>query len=127
MSSTSKSRFENIVKSKCPKCHSGYLFIDKNPYHLSQIFKMNDRCSHCNQSFSPEPRFFDGAMYVSYAFSVMIVAIVFITFPSLSDNAPLIPMILTTIGATVLISPLSFRLSRTVWIHVFYNFDKSKI
>ena len=88
---------------------------------------MNDRCNKCNQTFVPEPRFYDGAMYISYAFSVMIVAAVFITFTNLSDDAPLIPMILTTIGITFGLAPMSFRLSRTVWIHIFYNFDKSKV
>ena len=126
MGKASQTRLENILKSKCPTCHSGHLFIDKNPYNLKMIFKMNDKCHHCNQSFSPEPRFYDGAMYVSYAFSVAIVAIVFVAFTTLYDDAPLIPMIITTVGAAILLSPISFRLSRSIYIHVFYSFDKTK-
>jgi len=127
MANTSKTLLENILKSKCPTCHSGYLFKDKNPYHLKMIFEMNKECEHCKQTFTPEPRFYDGAMYISYAFSVMIVAAVFIIFTNVYNDAPLIPMILTTIVAAFGLSPLSFRLSRTVWFHVFYHFDKTKV
>ena len=127
MVKTSKNRFENILKSKCPKCHSGYLFKNKNPYNLKKMFEMNDRCEHCQQSFAPEPRFYEGSMYVSYAFSVAIVVTVFTAFNILMDDVPLLPLIVTTITAAVGLSPLSFRLSRTVWIHFFYTFDKSKV
>lgn len=127
MANVSKTRIGNILKSKCPTCQRGYLFKVNNPYKLNSIFKMYDRCENCNQTFTPEPRFYDGAMYISYAFSVMIVAAVFIAFTTISDDAPLIPMILTTIGLTFGLAPISFRLSRTVWIHIFYGFDKSKI
>ena len=65
-------------------------------------------------------------MYVSYAFSVAIVATVFVAFTTLFEDAPLIPMISTTIGAALLLSPLSFRLSRSIWIHLFVTFDKDK-
>ena len=127
MSKTSSSRLENIVESKCPKCHNGKLFINSNPYNFKTIFKMNARCEHCNQTFTPEPRFYDGAMFVSYAFSVMIVASVFIFFTTIFEDAPLVPMITSTNILTFILSPLSFRLSRSVWIHIFVKFDKSKI
>jgi len=126
MPNASSTRFENIIKSKCPKCHIGYLFKNKNPYNFKAIFKMNDRCSNCRQSFSPEPRFYDGAMYVSYAFSVIVLAFVFIFFNIFFKDPPLLTMIFTTISTAFLLSPISFRLSRSIWIHVFYKFDKSK-
>jgi len=122
-----KTRLGNILKCKCPRCHSGYMFIEKNPYNLKMMFKMNDRCAHCNQSFSPEPRFYEGAMYVSYAFSVAIVISCFVAFNVLTDDVPLIPLIITTISMAFGLAPLSFRLSRSVWIHLFYSFDKSKV
>ena len=87
---------------------------------------MYDRCENCNQSFSPEPRFYDGAMYVSYAFSVAIVMIAFIAFNIFYENVPLLPMIFTTIGSALVLSPVSFRLSRSVWIHIFYTFNNPK-
>lgn len=127
MKKTSKTLLGNILKSKCPTCHTGYLFSNKNPYNLGKIFKMNDFCSNCHQNFSPEPRFYDGAMYVSYAFSVIIVATVFVSFTTIYEDAPLIPMILTTVGSAVLLSPISFRLSRSVWIHLFFTKKREKV
>ena len=127
MTNTSSTRFENIIKSKCPTCHSGYLFKDNNPYNLKMMFKMNKECAHCQQTFAPEPRFFDGAMYVSYAFSVAIVISCFVAFNVLTDDVPLIPLITTTILLAFGLSPVSFRLSRSIYIHVFYGFDKTKV
>lgn len=124
---TSKTRIENILKSKCPKCHTGRLFKDKNPYNLKMMFEMNDCCSNCGQSFAPEPRFYEGAMYVSYAFSVAIVVANFVAFNVLTDDVPLIPLIVSTILLAFGLSPVSFRLSRTIWIHLFYSFDPNKV
>ena len=127
MAKTSNSRFENILKSKCPKCHSGYLFKSKNPYNFKQMFEMNDKCEHCNQSFTPEPRFYDGAMYVSYAFSVAIVISCFTAFNVLTEDVPLIPLIVTTIVMTFGLSPLSFRLSRSIYAHILMKFEKDRV
>lgn len=127
MAKTSNNRFDNIIKAKCPTCHSGYLFKNQNPYNLKMMFEMNDRCDHCDQSFAPEPRFYEGAMYVSYAFSVAIVISCFVAFNVLTKDVPLIPLIITTITMAFGLSPLSFRLSRSIYIHVFYSFDKSKV
>ena len=88
---------------------------------------MNKRCSNCDQSFAPEPRFYDGAMYVSYAFSVAIVASIFIGFNVLIEKPTMTPMLISTFALTIGLSPLSFRLSRSIWIHIFYGFDKSKV
>jgi len=126
MSKTSKNRFQNIVMCKCPACHTGKLFKNSNPYNLKMLFDMHNRCEHCNQNFNPEPSFYYGAMYVSYAFSVAIFASVFVGFNVLTDDMPLIPMTLTTILLAVGLSPLNFRLSRSVWAHFFMRFDKEK-
>lgn len=88
---------------------------------------MNEECEHCKQSFAPEPRFYEGAMYVSYAFSVAIVVSCFVAFNVLTDDVPLIPLISTTIILAFGLAPVSFRLSRTVWIHIFYSFDKTRV
>lgn len=127
MANKSKTLLENILKSKCPTCHSGHLFKDKNPYHLKMIFEMNKECEHCKQTFTPEPRFYEGAMYVSYAFSVAIVISCFVAFNVLTDDVPLIPLISTTIILAFGLAPVSFRLSRTIWIHLFYSFDKTRV
>ncbi|WP_424964423.1 DUF983 domain-containing protein [Ekhidna sp.] len=41
--------------------------------------KMHKKCPNCSQSLEPEPGFYTGAMYVSYAFQVAIIIAVITT------------------------------------------------
>ena len=60
----------SILKFKCPHCHEGEFFEDRNPYNLSSMSKTFERCPKCDRKFSMEPGFYYGAMYVSYAIGV---------------------------------------------------------
>jgi len=127
MPKQSSSRLENVLKCKCPKCHSGYMFKEKNAYRLKKLFALKDACDVCNLPFCPEPRYYDGAMFVSYGFSVAIVITAFTLFNFFLENANLNVMIGSTIGLAVIVSPLSFRISRSVWIHFFFSFDPDRL
>ena len=39
---------------------------------VTRFSAMNPVCPHCNASFVPEPGFYFGAMFISYAFNVVI-------------------------------------------------------
>ncbi|MGB5317885.1 MAG: DUF983 domain-containing protein, partial [Eudoraea sp.] len=52
----------SILTGSCPKCHEESMYVDKNPYHLGSLFKMEERCSHCQTKYKLEPSFFYGAM-----------------------------------------------------------------
>ncbi len=113
-----------ILLNKCPKCHKGDLFIKPNPYlHLSQMGKMYQRCPKCNLNYSPEPGFYFGAAYVSYALTTMvIIPLVIITFLL---GARSFLTFLWVIGISILVTtPFLFRLSRSLWIHFFIKYDK---
>ncbi|MFO0436645.1 MAG: DUF983 domain-containing protein, partial [Sphingobacteriaceae bacterium] len=57
----------SMLFNKCPRCHQGDVFTEKNPYKLNKVFSMHETCSHCQLKYEKEPSFFYGAMYVSYA------------------------------------------------------------
>ena len=101
------------------------MFEERNAYKLKKLFKLNENCEVCNQAFSPEPRYYDGAMYVSYGFSVAIVITMFVAFNILFEDPNLDLMMGVTITIAVLLSPLSFRISRSIWIHFFFHFDET--
>src|ERR1043165_7128394 len=64
-----------IGQGRCPRCREGYIF----KYPLTQFTKfsvMNHACDRCEASFEPEPGFYFGALYVSYAFTCVIFAAV---------------------------------------------------
>ena len=58
-----------ILQGKCPQCRQGRLFQSK-AYNLRNFTKVYDFCTNCEVQFVREPRFFDGAMYISYIMNV---------------------------------------------------------
>ena len=120
----------SILTGTCPKCHEESMYLDKNPYNLSKIFKMHERCSHCDTKYKIEPSFFYGAMYVSYgvgiAFAVAAFIISFLFFGSSLKTS-----FLAIMGTLVFFMPIIMRLSRNIWINFFISYApkivKSKI
>ncbi|MBK9636286.1 MAG: DUF983 domain-containing protein [Bacteroidetes bacterium] len=56
------------------------MFIDRNPYHLKTMSKMHSHCPNCGLNFEPEPGYYYGAMYVSYAFTIAVSVAVFLFY-----------------------------------------------
>jgi uncharacterized protein (DUF983 family) len=113
-----KSKLSAILLGKCPQCHHGNLF-DAHPYHLKKMMNMNKKCPHCDVNFEREPRFFDGAMYISYAMSVGLFLvsafIIYHTIEDATENTYLIAII----SEVVLLYPIMFRYSRILYLYAF--------
>ncbi|TGV01107.1 DUF983 domain-containing protein [Flavivirga rizhaonensis] len=110
----------SILKGKCPQCKKNDIFSSNGNLLLFRIPKINDRCKTCNFKFEREPGFFFGAMFVSYAIAVAEFIGVFIIsyfFLGLSLLASFFGIIISAI----LFSTINFRLSRTIWIYLFYK------
>jgi len=112
----------SILNQKCPKCHQGNMFLDKNPYNLGKIYAMPDSCPVCGQSNLPEVGFWWGAMYISYGITVALSVVCVLFFwlvlgwsdwAVLGGNA----------AVMILILPIVFRYSRAVWFNMFVRFD----
>ncbi|MCM4166972.1 hypothetical protein KCTC52924_01828 [Arenibacter antarcticus] len=116
----------SILTGTCPKCHEESMYMDKNPYNMLNIFKMHDRCSHCNTKYKIEPSFFFGAMYVSYGVGIAFgVAAFVISFLFLKTS-----LITTFIAITltlVVFMPFIIRVSRNIWINLFVHYDPNAI
>jgi len=114
----------SILTGSCPKCHEESMYEDKNPYHISNIFKMNERCSHCGTKYKIEPSFFYGAMYVSYPVGIAFATAAFvITFLVL--KASILITFLAIVVTLICFLPIIVRLSRNIWINFFYKYDKN--
>jgi len=102
----------------------GDIYPDKNPYKFRTMTQFNPRCSVCDQNFEPEPNFYYGAMYVSYAYTVAMFVAVYVVF-GIWLNLPMWP----TVGALALVlaltAPVIFRISRTTWLSFFVKYDKT--
>lgn len=116
-----KSKLYAIVNMKCPNCHKGNLFINANAYNLKTISDMPERCEHCDFKYEIEIGFFYGAMYVSYAITVAL-AVVFI-MSTFIFNIKNIEQVIFIFALVILaFFPLVFRLSRSIWLHLFVKF-----
>ena len=114
----------SILTGTCPKCHEESMYVNKNPYILSQTLSMNEKCSNCNTKYKIEPSFFYGAMYVSYgvgiAFSVAAFVISYFFF-----NASLNYIFIAIVTTLIVFMPVIMRISRNIWINIFMKYDKS--
>ena len=114
------SKVIDVLNCKCPNCKKGKMFSKLGNLLLFKAPKMNDRCKECNFKFEKEPGFFFGAMFVSYALvaaEIIASAIVFKYFVNLSY----IQVAFITIVVAILLSTVNFRVSRSIWIYMFYS------
>jgi uncharacterized protein (DUF983 family) len=113
----------SVLYSKCPKCNEGKLFESKNPYHLKKFALMVDKCSVCGQSTQPEPGFYFGAMYVSYALAVGLG--IALGGSMLYAGASAMSTVVAISLTLIFLGPLNFRWSRIIWLALFYPYDKN--
>jgi len=112
----------SILHEKCPRCQEGDMFVTPF-YNVKHFSKMHEYCPHCGLRFAHEPSFFFGAMYVSYAFQVMIMVATYVIL-RLTIQPDAWVYIMTSLTATLITVPISFRLARTSWINIFVSFQK---
>ena len=106
-----------IWQGRCPRCREGYIF----KYPLRQFTRfsdMNQSCDKCEVSFEPEPGFYFGSLYVSYAFTIAIFAAVSAIL-YYTINPPEWVYITSVIASAVLFIPVSFRYSRILFLYWF--------
>ncbi len=117
-----KEKLYSILNNRCPKCHQGVVFEINNPYNLKRFDKMHSCCQCCSEPYFKEPGFYYGAMIVSYMLNGALFIFTFlgIYFPF---HLEAIPYILAMAALIVILSPVTFRLSRLVWLNVFVGFD----
>jgi uncharacterized protein (DUF983 family) len=113
----------SMIMNKCSRCHQGDVFVSKNPYNFSKMFEVHKTCSHCNLKYEKEPSFFYGALYVSYAIS----SGWFMIWYALENtvlNWETLNFALFITGFIIVVSPLTLRWSRLIWLNFFYKYKK---
>lgn len=113
----------NILSEQCPKCRTGKMF-SHNTYNLKSFAKMHDKCSCCNQKFTLEPSFYQGAMVISYALQVGIFGMVSIAIALIFPAAEVEWYVVAVALFAVILAPVVFRLSRSIWIHMNVKYDE---
>lgn len=86
--------------------------------NLSKFNVMNERCPVCGIRLEPEPGFYQGAMYVGYAFTVALIAVVGVGLYFTWDPSEW-TYIAIVIALAVLMAPLNYRYSRVLYLYWF--------
>ncbi|MDF2187877.1 DUF983 domain-containing protein [Paraflavitalea sp. CAU 1676] len=117
----------NVFKCKCPRCRTGNMFVEANPYKLKKTMKMHQTCPVCAQPFDLEVGFYYGSSYVSYGLSIAISVTTLVAWWvligfSTQDNRFFYWM---AVNGIILIGlqPILMRLARSIWIAFFVRFD----
>lgn len=90
--------------------------------------EIHESCKLCECTYNPEPGFYFGAMYVSYAIGVSLLAVMWVGLSVLNIK---IDIIYRIIGISVLwisLAPLIHSLSKIIWANLFmsYNIENEK-
>ncbi|WP_071891020.1 DUF983 domain-containing protein [Hymenobacter sp. PAMC 26628] len=107
-----------LLALRCPRCHEGPLFSHP-AYRLTKFADMPAACPVCGQAYEPEPGFYFGAMFVSYAFSVAIFAITTVALYFLAGDPALWVYIVGVGAAATACTPLALRYSRALMLYWF--------
>ena len=109
-------KFISFIECKCPRCGRDKVF-KHNFFHVTKFAETKTNCAKCQLTYHPEPGFFFGAMYWSYAMLVgliVILSILFYTFGAFDYAMYFIPLII------ILLLPLIFRYSRMLMLYIVY-------
>tara|TARA_R110002050_G_scaffold300793_1_gene472795 strand:+ start:1993 stop:2409 length:417 start_codon:yes stop_codon:yes gene_type:complete len=116
-----------ILTGKCPQCREADMFCTQNPYKLKSLFLMTEHCRKCGLKFNREPGFFYGAMYVGYGLSVGYLIAFYIAMMVLTPDFMVETYFVFGIGSLLFLTPVIFKVSRSIWIHLFVRFDSSAV
>ncbi|WP_281171645.1 DUF983 domain-containing protein [Algoriphagus vanfongensis] len=105
-----------MVGAKCPKCRKGRLF-PVSIFSFNKLIDMNKSCDVCQASFQPEPRFYDGAMFISYAFSVALVITVFVALNLFLEKPALWMYLSAIVIINLLLLPMMLRYSKVLYLY----------
>lgn len=119
-----KHKLTSIFRQKCPKCHKGDFFVGPT-LKMKTMTQIHDKCPACEENYTPEPGFYYGAMYTSYAISVALGVAGFIATWVIVPDASAELLLAVVIATIFLPFPRAFRWSRLIWINIFVHYDET--
>jgi hypothetical protein len=91
-------------------------------YPTTKLLKfniMNHECPHCGVRLEPEPGFYQGAMYVSYGFTIMMMVVISFILYFFAGHPSEWVYAGVVIAVMLILVPLNYRYSRVVFLYLF--------
>ncbi len=116
-----------MLTHQCPVCREHSIYVNTAVYTFSELGSMHSECPNCKANLVPETGFYFGAAYVSWALtvalwvSVLVALKVFDALGWMEFGFLTHPVTFLSVGmvATVIVFPYLFRVSRSIWAHMF--------
>ncbi|MFI5203410.1 MAG: DUF983 domain-containing protein [Flavobacteriales bacterium] len=89
--------------------------------------KHKDHCEICGQKYELETGFFYGAMMLNYGCGVIIFVTMWLIFAFIFPSVPIHWRLVAMCSAIILLFPLTFHLTRMIWINAFVKYDKTVV
>ncbi|MEX2511269.1 MAG: DUF983 domain-containing protein [Cyclobacteriaceae bacterium] len=109
-----------MFRARCPRCRQGQLF-PVSVFSFRKLTQVNETCPQCGEVLVPEPDFYYGAMYISYALSVALFINVMLVLNYFFDDPELMVYILTVLFLNLLLLPLMLRYSKVLYLYALGN------
>ncbi len=127
METTTKKRslLSSIFAMKCPRCREGDLF-ETGTFSFQKPLTMPHHCPKCGQVYMPEPGFYYGAMFISYAiwgWFTVLTALGLVYLAGWSVNQAFVLLLVLSAIFFVWV----FRISRTIWFHIDTKYEAGSI
>ena len=119
--SQERSLLNSILTVKCPRCRQGNMFPSGTLYS-TKFDQMHPACPCCGQDFEPEPGFYYGAMYVSFATGTAAFIMVLIALNFLVAEITMAMVMTSVVIISVGLLPINFRFSRVAWLNIFVHY-----
>ncbi|MCC6540802.1 MAG: DUF983 domain-containing protein [Flavobacteriales bacterium] len=116
------SKLYSIIARKCPHCHEGEFLVSRNPYDLTRAGDLRPSCSVCHRKFEPEPGFYYGGMYASYALAVAQSVTVYVAVTVLAPASAQSTRLFWVLGALLLTTPVLYAWSKALWANLFIGY-----
>ncbi|WP_339922375.1 DUF983 domain-containing protein [uncultured Cyclobacterium sp.] len=105
-----------ILKAQCPKCRKGNIF-PVSIISFRKLTQVNQCCPNCGVELVPEPDFYYGAMYISYALSVALFINVMIILNYVFDDPELVVYIVSVVFFNIVLLPVMLRYSKVLYLY----------
>jgi uncharacterized protein (DUF983 family) len=115
------SKLYSIATMTCPQCQESQMMV-ANPYRFSTMGEVKDKCEVCGLDLKPEPGFYYGAMYVSYALGVAVFVTIWASCNWFFDNVGVWTQISLVLIALIGLGPYLYALSKVIWANFFFSY-----
>ncbi len=115
------SKLYSIATMTCPQCQESHMMV-ANPYRFSTMGEVKDKCEVCGLDLKPEPGFYYGAMYVSYALGVAVFVSIWASCNWFFENVGVWTQISLVLIALIGLGPYLYALSKVIWANFFFSY-----